>query len=526
MLFSSVTPYAFLALSVLYLAYKYIIYPSLLSPLSKIPAAHPIAPFSDLWILWKRYKYEELSAIHDAHQRLGPIVRLGPKEVSVNCIEGGIRTVYSGGFEKGTWYENVFTNYGFLNMFTMKGSKEHSAQKRTVSNIYAKSTLQASPAVAQSTGIMVCQRMLNYLSSAVASNRGVDIWQLMTAVTMDNVTSELFGMSIGTNFIERPDECRHFLDLYHSRHAYIFHAQELPGLTNALKAIGIRLVPEFVESANAELEAQCLDRCNRSLNLLLTEDREKIEPINYPNVYAQLTKSLGTQQANSKLHVSQEQQLAIGSELLDHLAAGFDTSTITLTYLFWELSQRPSLQESLRSELRSLDPPIKEISDPTKIPELNHKAIDSLELLHAVVMETLRLHPAIPGPQPRVTPAGGCTLGSFPNIPEGVRVSAQAYSLHRNAEVFPEPESWKPERWMNTSSEKSKEMGRWFWAFGSGGRMCVGSNLAMLQMKAIVAAIYSNFSTSIVDDEGIEQEMAYTARPKRQRLILEFVPVD
>lgn len=41
--------------------------------------------------------------VHAAHQKHGPIVRLGPNELSVNCVDGGIRTIYAGGFEKHDW---------------------------------------------------------------------------------------------------------------------------------------------------------------------------------------------------------------------------------------------------------------------------------------------------------------------------------------------------------------------------------------------------------------------------------------
>lgn len=96
----------------LYLVYKYLIYPSFLSPLSKIPNAHATSPFSPFWILWKRYSEQENRSIHAAHVRHGDIVRLGPNEVSVACVDEGIRTIYSGGFEKWPWYENQFKNYG------------------------------------------------------------------------------------------------------------------------------------------------------------------------------------------------------------------------------------------------------------------------------------------------------------------------------------------------------------------------------------------------------------------------------
>lgn len=58
--------------------------------------------------------------IHDAHQRCGPIVRLGPGEVSINCVDGGIRTVYAGGFEKHDWYPRIFGAYGYDHIFWME----------------------------------------------------------------------------------------------------------------------------------------------------------------------------------------------------------------------------------------------------------------------------------------------------------------------------------------------------------------------------------------------------------------------
>ena len=96
----------------LYAIYKYLVYPIFVSPLSKIPNAHVSSPFSPLWILWKRYKEEENKTIHAAHGKHGNIVRLGPNEISVACVDEGIRTVYSGGFEKWSWYPNQFSNYG------------------------------------------------------------------------------------------------------------------------------------------------------------------------------------------------------------------------------------------------------------------------------------------------------------------------------------------------------------------------------------------------------------------------------
>ncbi|KAI9652715.1 MAG: hypothetical protein M1831_006608 [Alyxoria varia] len=93
------------------LLYKYILHPAFLSPLSRIPNAHSTSAVSPLWILWTRKRCRENAEVYAAHGRSGPVVRLGPAEVSVNCVEDGIRTVYAGGFEKHVWYPNVFTCY-------------------------------------------------------------------------------------------------------------------------------------------------------------------------------------------------------------------------------------------------------------------------------------------------------------------------------------------------------------------------------------------------------------------------------
>ena len=64
-----------------------------------------------------RWRAVENATIKRAHEQLGPIVRLGPNEVSVNCVKGGIRDIYTGGFEKSdpdgafNWYA-FFSNYG------------------------------------------------------------------------------------------------------------------------------------------------------------------------------------------------------------------------------------------------------------------------------------------------------------------------------------------------------------------------------------------------------------------------------
>jgi hypothetical protein len=110
-------------LSVIFVLYVLTAY--LRNPLRKIPAAHPLAPFTSLWIHYVRWRSIENATLKAAHDRLGPVICLGPNEVSVNCVQGGIREVYAGGFEKGG-ANDAFNWYGFFANY--RGSVLHQMQ--------------------------------------------------------------------------------------------------------------------------------------------------------------------------------------------------------------------------------------------------------------------------------------------------------------------------------------------------------------------------------------------------------------
>lgn len=100
------------AIGTLFVAiYKFLIHSVFLSPLSKIPAAHPSCHVSPLWIYYIRWSNVANRTLYELHREKGPILRLAPNELSVNCYEGGLKTVYTGGFEKPAWYGNGFSTY-------------------------------------------------------------------------------------------------------------------------------------------------------------------------------------------------------------------------------------------------------------------------------------------------------------------------------------------------------------------------------------------------------------------------------
>jgi cytochrome P450 len=378
---------------------------------------------------------------------------------------------------------------GTINMFSDPYSKSHSARKRMISNVYSKSCLQNSPTMTEVTKELLFKRLLPKLDAYAKQSKVFNIYPELSGMTMDFVTGYQFGLGASSNLIQDNDFRNYFLDLYDSRRSYNFFPQELPKFTSFLASIGYRIVPEWVEAANRGIEEWTMKMCDGASAFLTSTKATRVEDVpaetakDFPAVYSQLVSGMAKSKKDSLNTDAAQERLDIASELLDHLAAGFDTSGITLVYVIHELSRNPSIQHALRKELRTLDPPISMATARLDSPLLvSPKIVEALTLLDAIIQESLRLHAAIPGPEPRETPVGGCTLGpegEYQKIPGGVRVSAQAWSLHRNGDVYEEPEKWLPSRWLDSSEEKLKEMKRWFWAFGSGGRMCVGSNLAL-----------------------------------------------
>lgn len=82
-------------------------------PLFWVPCAHPTSFFTPLWILWVRYRgsEQEIAAVRAARHRYGPIVRLGPREISIASFDIEIRRKVGARLGKHGWH-SAFSNYG------------------------------------------------------------------------------------------------------------------------------------------------------------------------------------------------------------------------------------------------------------------------------------------------------------------------------------------------------------------------------------------------------------------------------
>ena len=130
-----------------------------------------------------------------------------------------------------------------------------------------------------------------------------------------------------------------------------------------------------------------------------------------------------------------------------------------------------AIARALAAELKTVEFPANGVPSIQKL--------DSLPYLDAVIKEGLRLFAAIPMTLFREVPAEGKVMSGY-TVPGGTIVGSQAYSLHRNEEIYPNPEEFTPERWLNVDKETELQMQRQFWAFSSGARSCIGQKYSPL----------------------------------------------
>lgn len=181
----------------------------------------------------------------------------------------------------------------------------------------------------------------------------------------------------------------------------------------------------------------------------------------------------------SKLRATQNEkpaemnENAVASMATSNIFAGSDTTAISTRAIIYYLLKYPQCKQRLVEEIDGLRNQGK-LSDPVKLGEA-----DKMPYLQAVMYEALRLHPAVGMSLPRDVPEGGATIaGTY--LPAGCVVGANPWVIHRNQEVYGDDvESFRPERWMK---ENNGDMHRFFFAFGSGARMCLGRNISWMEM--------------------------------------------
>jgi cytochrome P450 len=162
------------------------------------------------------------------------------------------------------------------------------------------------------------------------------------------------------------------------------------------------------------------------------------------------------------------------------VVAGHETTALALAWALWLLHRHDDVRARLLQELDGVD---------------DAEKLAALPYLDAVCQETLRLRPIAPGIA-RVANRP-LTIGEWA-LPAGVALNPSLLMLHRSPTLFPEPERFRPERFLERSFAPHE-----FMPFGAGHRRCLGAAFAMFEMKVVLATILQTRRLELVSDDDI-----------------------
>ncbi|PHH60263.1 hypothetical protein CDD82_2327 [Ophiocordyceps australis] len=501
-----------LAALVTVLSLYLILAPVFTSPLRRVPTAHWSCSVSSIWILWTRYRRRELAVVEAKHRQLGPIVRLGPADLSLGCYDNGIRAVYNGGFEKASYYD-FFSYYGQKNAFCSLSRQEHGLCRRRITAAYTKTALFASQSLAALTQEILCRRLLPLIQHHAQRNQPTDILSLSHGLSLDLLTAFQFGLCSASNFVQSPAALHVWNKHYEQRYCKeAFWIQELPRLTRWLKRLGIHLLPRSQAESTRYLEDWLMALCDRAERVCSME-REAVAKADLPVVYELMKKAVQADMANDDADVKRR---VIASELFDQMSGGREVLGLVLAYTIFYISQNPDAQTKLRAQLATLQPSMHRSPNDQALP--SPRSLDTLPYLSAVLKESYRMRPTST-PLPRITPRDRpVCLAGIPDIPPGTRVNAFQWLIHRNPDNYRHVDHWDPERWLEETKDGRPLL---LWAFGGGSRMCVGVSLTHYLMRYIIAILYSNFTSRVVSKRTGHFEPGST----EDEIIVQFEPL-
>lgn len=174
-----------------------------------------------------------------------------------------------------------------------------------------------------------------------------------------------------------------------------------------------------------------------------------------------------------------------------NISAGSDTTAIAIRSVLYYLLKTPKSYTRLCDEVRAT------LKLPVSFVEAN-----KLVYLRAVIQEAMRLHPSVGQLLGRSVPAGGATICGY-YIKAGAEIGMSPWVLHRDSAVFPDPDSFRPERWIlgesKTTADDLRRMTRSFFSFGHGTHTCSGKHISIMEITKLIPTLLLKYELELVE---------------------------
>jgi cytochrome P450 len=198
----------------------------------------------------------------------------------------------------------------------------------------------------------------------------------------------------------------------------------------------------------------------------------------------------------------------VRDEVITIFMAGHETTAVTMTWVWYLLSQHPAEEAQLHRELDTVLC--------GRIPTVED--LPNLPYTRMVIEEAMRVYPPAPGISLREAREADDLCGF--KVTPGLKILVSPWILHRHRRLWDNPERFDPTRFTKESSEKRPRFA--YLPFGGGPRVCIGASLAMTETILILAVLAQRFRLRLAEGQVVTLQTRITLRPKNgMTMILE-----
>ena len=424
-----------LTLLILYPIYNYIRDPY---NLRQFPAPS-YAGITSLWAAKHAYNLERSAKVHQAHEKLGPIVRIQPTHISFNVPEAMVEIYgHNTKLMKDPFYD-TFSGNEFKSIVGTRDRADHARKRKFQASAFAqKSVVDMEPVVREKV-----MKLCNILDKSSASLEKTDnLRRLLNLFTFDVIGEMAFGESM--NFLDQGNdealaetfEGRQYktnaIAAFHTNSRYDVVLAHWPNLLRVTKYL-TQWHAGFVKGA------EFTDLCIRKIRSRLSKQGTAQEP-HYRDFFSHLL----VDKKGENLSLPFRELMQEAGVMLN---AGSDTTATAMTNCMYQLIRHQRVMKKLREEIDPI------LGSQATIAEYDQ--VKSLRYLRACIDESMRDRPPTGLGLPRETPKGGVTIAGQ-HLPEGITVSVPTYTFHHNDKLFEDPWVYKPERWLEGDTSNLK----------------------------------------------------------------------
>ncbi|KAL4960091.1 cytochrome P450 [Aspergillus stella-maris] len=407
--------------------------------------------------------------LQDMHHKYGDFVRTGPRELSINRPSAiHAFTNPQSACTKSTWYSHVSDDITQISLNSTRDPDVHRRRKRAWDRGFSMKALPVyEPRLQHKVDVLVSQ-----IKARLDQPLNISKWTMYLAFDVMG----LVGFS--KDFRQLEDAAEHAaIKELHGQMLILGILKPVPWLLTILGAIQ-GLVGNY-----GQFMTYCADRiAEKKAEWNASKDKVPKDVISW------LLKAIDEKDQSAP---PGDQALNEDGRLM--IITGSDTIGVSLANAFYFLVKHPAVLKKLQAELDAAS------ATTSRTSTLSNETLRRLPYLEAVINETLRLKPAVPSGQPRQTPPEGLQVDEM-WIPGDTIVAIPQHVIQRDDRYFPSGDKFIPERWLDEKERLIKHEEAFF-PFQLGRYGCVGKQLALMEMRLVIARMAWEFDISFAPGE-------------------------